>query len=145
MNVYGERQHKEKFIPIVINKVLKEEELEIHCKNGKPAKRSWIHARNSSDAVLYLLRKEIPLRDKYNITGEAEYCNLELAKLIAKIIGKPLHYKTSDYYNDRPGHDPRYMLDGTKLREAGWVMPVGFEASLEKTIRWTLENPKWLQ
>jgi len=145
MNVYGERQHKEKFIPIIINKVLNGETLEIHCKDGVPARRSWIHARNSSDAVLYLLRHDLPLRDKYNITGEAEYCNRDLANFVAKIIGKPLKYKMVDFYANRPGHDPRYMLDGTKIHQAGWIMPIDFENSLTKTIKWSIENPRWLQ
>lgn len=144
MNVYGERQHKEKFIPIIMRKVLSGDCLEIHCKDGVPARRSWIHARNSSSAVLHLLENG-EQREKYNITGEAEYCNLDLAKLVAQIIGKELNYKLVDYYADRPGHDPRYMLDGTKIHNSGWIMPIDFEDSLKRTVNWTMTHRRWLE
>jgi len=144
MNNFGERQHREKFIPIVINKIRAGETLQIHCTNGAPASRSWIHARNTSSAILFLLnntRKDV--RDKFNIAG-VEYDNLEIAQLIAKAMGKNLNYELVDYYADRPGHDPRYMLDGTKINDMGWYCPVDFEASLEKTITWSLLHPRWL-
>ena len=145
MNIFGERQHKEKFIPIVMNKIRKGEVLEIHCTNGDPASRSWIHARNASSAVMFLLEATQPgVRDKFNITGEVEFNNLDLAQDIAKIMNKDLKFQLVDYYADRPGHDPRYMLDGTKLRDMGWEMPKNFDASLRKTIEWTLERERWL-
>lgn len=145
MNVFGERQHKEKFIPIVMNKVRKGEVLEIHCTKGEPASRSWIHARNASSAILFLLESTPPgIRDKFNITGEVEYNNFDLAQEIALIMKKDLKFKFVDYYADRPGHDPRYMLDGTKLRDMGWEMPKNFDQSLKKTIEWSLEHERWL-
>jgi dTDP-glucose 4,6-dehydratase len=146
MNVFGERQHKEKFIPIVINKIRNIEKLQIHCSQGKPASRSWIHGRNAASAVLFLLEKTPHnVRDKFNITGEVEFDNLDLAWVIAGIMRKSLRYELVDHYSGRPGHDPRYMLDGSKLREMGWEMPKTFDQSLEKTIRWSLENPRWLE
>jgi dTDP-glucose 4,6-dehydratase len=146
MNVFAERQHLEKFIPIIIRKVLNQEVLEIHCSNGKPASRSWIHARNAANAIMFLLENTpYNVRDKYNITGEREFDNLSLAKLIAKIIGKELKYTLTDHYSSRPGHDPRYMLDGTKIRDMGWEMPKTFDESLEKTIKWTMENERWIK
>lgn len=145
MNNFGERQHKEKFIPIVMNKIRAGEKLQIHCTNGVPASRSWIHARNTSSAILFLLNNTPPnVRDKYNIAG-VEYDNLEIAQLIAKGMGENLNYELVDYYADRPGHDPRYMLDGTKINDMGWYCPVDFEASLEKTITWSLLHPRWLE
>jgi dTDP-glucose 4,6-dehydratase len=145
MNVYGERQHKEKFIPIVINKIRKNETLEIHCTNGVPASRSWIHARNASSAVMFLLENTFNnVRDKFNITGEAEFDNESLAYLIADMLDKTINIKCVDYYADRPGHDPRYMLDGKKLHDMGWRMPVDFERSLRKTIEWSLAHERWL-
>lgn len=146
MNVYGERQHSEKFIPIVMNKIRRGQTLKIHCKDGKPASRSWIHARNVSSAVMFLLENTpIQVRDKYNITGEREYDNETLARKIASIMGQGIAYEMEDYYNsERAGHDPRYMIDGTKLREMGWQMPVDFDLSLEKTINWSIDNPRWL-
>ena len=108
MNVFGERQHKEKFIPIVINKIRKGERLQIHCSNGKPASRAWIHARNASSAIMFLLEDTpVTVRDKYNITGEVEFNNLDLAMIIANCMDKPLLYDLVDHYSSRPGHDPR--------------------------------------
>jgi dTDP-glucose 4,6-dehydratase len=59
-------------------------------------------------------------------------------------MGKDLKYEMVDHYSGRPGHDPRYMLCGKKIREMGWEMPVDFEKSLEKTINWSLANTRWL-
>jgi dTDP-glucose 4,6-dehydratase len=144
MNNFGERQHKEKLIPIIINKLKNGETLQIHCKDGSPASRSWIHARNTSSAVMFLLENTPGnVRDKYNITG-VELRILDLAYLISIMMGKSLYYDLIDHYSERPGHDPRYMLDGTKLSKMGWECPVDFEASLEKTITWSLEHPRWL-
>jgi dTDP-glucose 4,6-dehydratase len=84
------------------------------------------------------------VRDKFNITGEKEFNNLALAEKISGIMGHKLEAELIDHYSNRPGHDPRYMLDGAKLREMGWEMPKTFEDSLEKTIKWSLENERWL-
>lgn len=145
MNAFGERQHSEKFIPKVIRKVLAKEEVIIHAdKTCKiPGSRFWIHARNIADAVLFLL-KHAYSGDKYNIVGEKEINNLQMALEIAAILKKPLKFKMVDFHSSRPGHDLRYALDGTKLRNMGYSFPKNFEESLEKTIRWTLENQKWL-
>lgn len=83
-------------------------------------------------------------QEKYNIVGEREVNNLEIAKFIANVLGRPLNYELVDFHSSRPGHDLRYALDGTKMHEMGWRLPLNFEQSLEKTIQWTLENPKWL-
>jgi dTDP-D-glucose 4,6-dehydratase len=80
------------------------------------------------------------IRDKYNIVGEKEVDNLEMAKFIAMVIGKPLHYEMIDFHSSRPGHDLRYSLDGSKMYNLGWSIPVNFDDSLAKTIMWTLEN-----
>lgn len=145
MNLFGERQHVEKFIPKVINKVLKGEEVEIHadhnCEN--PGTRYYIHCRNVCSAVDFLLEHGV-IGEKYNITGEREVDNLEMAQLIADTLEKPLKYKLVNFHADRPGHDLKYRLDGTKLWEMGWTLPVDFEHSLRKTIQWTLEHPEWL-
>ena len=76
--------------------------------------------------------------------GEKEYNNLELANLIAKIMGKNLKYEIIDFHSTRPGHDLRYALDGAKMKQSGWQPPLSFEESLETTINWTLDNPQWL-
>lgn len=143
-NIFGERQHKEKFIPIVINKCRKGEVLEVHCTDGIPASRSWIHARNASDAIMFLLENTPPaVRDKYNIPG-LEVNNLELAFFIADSMGVQLKYNKVDYYSGRPGHDPRYKLNADKIKFMGWRAPVNTNDSLKKTVEWSLEHERWL-
>jgi len=147
MNAFGERQHPEKFIPLVMRKVLNGETVYIHSDKTKTisGSRFYIHCRNIAKAIHFLLDK-FEHREKYNIVGEKEVSNLELAKLIAKIMNKPLFYEMIDFHSSRPGHDLRYALDGTKMRKMGWEIPMSFEESLEKTVKWTLkpENRVWL-
>jgi len=146
MNAFGERQHVEKYIPLVIKKVLNDETVMIHSYPDKKraGSRFYIHARNIAAAVLFLLEKG-EVGEKYNVVGEKEVDNLELAKLIADIIGKPLKYEMVDFHSDRPGHDLRYSLSGEKMKSMGWELPVNFEESFRNTIQWTLEHPEWLE
>jgi len=145
MNAFGERQYVEKFIPLCIKKILNDETISIHCYEDKitSGSRFYIHAQNIANAVLFLI-KNGKIGEKYNINGEKEVSNLELAQLIAKYIGKELKYELINYDNVRPGHDLRYGLDGTKIYDLGWVSSFDFESSLKKTINWTLENKEWL-
>jgi len=146
MNAFGERQHVEKFIPMTIKKLLNDEEIIIHSYPDKKTSgtRFYIHGRNIAAAVLFLL-KNGKNGEKYNITGEKEVSNLEMAQIIADTIGKPLKYKMTDCHSIRPGHDLRYGLDGSKMFEMGWKIPVSFEESIKNTILWTLENQSWLE
>ena len=77
------------------------------------------------------------LGEKYNVQGEIELDNLQVAQFVAKELGKELKYTMHDNPGSRPGHDLRYSLDGEKLREMGWRLPLTFEESLTKTIRYT--------
>lgn len=146
MNAFGERQHVEKFIPKCIDKILKDETVTIHANEDctYPGSRFYIHARNIANAVLFLV-KNGKVGEKYNITGERELDNLELAQMIAKELGKELKYEMVNFHANRPGHDIRYALDGSKLFDLGWKMPIDFEQSLKKTIQWTVEHPEWLK
>lgn len=145
MNVFGERQHPEKFIPKTIRQVLEGKVVKLHAdsKRTKPASRFWIHARNVAAAILFLSEKGEP-GEKYNIVGEREVNVLEMAETIAKILETPLLYELVDFHSSRPGHDLRYALDGAKMRELGWKLPVGFDESLRKTVNWLLSRPEWL-
>jgi dTDP-glucose 4,6-dehydratase len=145
MNVFGERQHPEKFIPLCIQKVLSGDKITIHASpEGDPGRRHYIHARNTSAAVLFLLQGKWEQREKYNIVGEKEVDNLQLAQLIAQFVGKPLNYELVDFHSSRPGHDLRYALDGEKMQSVGWKLPVDFEGSLQSVVEWTLKNDRWL-
>ncbi len=145
MNVLGERQHPEKFLPLCINKIRKQEVLKIHSNKDKTLSgtRFYIHARNVADALLFLSDKGKP-GQKYNIVGEREISNLQLARMVAEIIGKPLQYEMVDFHSSRPGHDLRYALSGTKMAKMGWVHPLKIEEWLPKTVKWYLENKSWL-
>lgn len=148
MNVFGERQYVEKFIPLCVRKILNNEPIEIHSYPGckESGSRFYIHARNVASAVMFLISNGT-IGEKYNISGEQEVTNLELAQRIAQIMGKPLNYEMVDFHSKRPGHDLRYGLDGNKLKEMGWKLPVSFNDSLEKMVKWTLnpENIHWLE
>jgi len=145
MNVIGERQHTEKFIPLVIQRILEGKKVFIHSNKEKTraGSRFYIHARNVANAVMFIVENG-SIGEKYNIVGSVEVDNLTLAKQISEIIGKPLHYELVDFHSSRPGHDLRYALDGSRLRNMGWSPPVDFETSLIKTVMWTLEHPQWL-
>jgi dTDP-glucose 4,6-dehydratase len=145
MNAFGERQHVEKFIPKCINKILNNELIHIHSYPDKKESgtRFYIHAQNIANAVLFLI-KNGTIGEKYNISGEKEVSNLDLALLIAKSMGKELRYEMVDFHSSRPGHDLRYGLNGNKIYELGWNPKFNFEESLDKTVKWTLDNLEWL-
>jgi dTDP-glucose 4,6-dehydratase len=145
MNVFGERQSPEKFVPMLTAKIRDGEQVTIHADRTrtKPGSRFYIHARNVADAVLFVLSKGKD-GEKYNIVGEREVDNLSLAKQIAELQGKRLRYEMVDFHSSRPGHDLRYALDGSRLAAMGWKPPVTFEKGLERVVKWTLANPRWL-
>lgn len=148
MNAFGERQHVEKFIPLCIKKIMNNEKIYIHSYPDKKTSgtRFYIHARNIAEAVLFLI-KNGTIGEKYNISGEREVSNLDMAKMIAIFMNKEeeLDYELVDFHSNRPGHDLRYGLDGTKLFDMGFKLPINFEESLKKTVEWTLQNQKWLE
>jgi dTDP-glucose 4,6-dehydratase len=147
MNVFGERQHVEKFIPMVVRRTLRGEKIVVHANAEltKSGSRFYIHARNVSSAILFLI-KNSQIREKYNVVGELEMSNLDMVLAIGNILDKKPNYELVDFHSSRPGHDLRYALDGTRLREMGWAIPVDFHKSLEQTVRWIVDpaHRKWL-
>lgn len=154
MNLIGERQDPEKFLPKIIQKLALNEELSIYGDASYIGSRVYLHAKNLADALMFISKKP-PTRyaacqpcaarpDRYNVCGDTEINNLELAQLVAKIVDKELKYKLVPSESARPGYDRRYALDGSKLAALGWVAPIDFEASIERIVRWTLDNPHWI-
>lgn len=145
MNAFGERQHCEKFIPKALKLILNGETVSIHSYPDKQqaGTRYYIHARNIAAGVMFLIRHG-SVGESYNLTGEREVSNLEMAQIIARVAGKPLKYEMVNFHSDRPGHDLRYGLDGSKMSEMGWRLPLSFQQSLEKTIQWSINHPHWL-
>ena len=145
MNVMGQRQHPEKFVPLVVRKLLKGELVEIHCDEAmQPCSRRYIHVQNVCDAVhTVLLKGEV--RDKYNITSSEEVNNLSLAKMIAEIVGYPLRHRLVAMPSDRPGNDARYCLNNKKLTALGWPRSSGwyvhFESGLREAVEWMAAHP----
>jgi len=145
MNVFGERQHPEKFIPHIIAAVSRGETLPIYATPDlrKSGSRFYIHAASVAEAVRFLVDRGEP-GDKYNIVGDREVDNLALAQLVAGMVGKELKYAMVDFHSSRPGHDLRYALDGSKMKALGWRPTRNFESRLLQVVRWTLANPRWL-
>ena len=153
MNNFGEMQQPNKF-PVMVQKgIAKDEEILIHGEEGKIGSRSYIHSRNFADALIFLIRNtkptihvpnEVDRPDRYNIAGDRQLDNLELAKLIAKLMGKELKYRLESSQVQRPGHDAHYALDNSKIKALGWKSPISFEESLEHTIKWQTENKEWI-
>jgi dTDP-glucose 4,6-dehydratase len=153
MNIVGEWQDQEKFLPKLIQYVYIGKEMPIYGDSPESiGTRVYLHAKNKADALIFLLCNDPIAKyaegakrpDRYNICGEDELSNLELAQMVAEIMGKELKYRLVPSESARPGYDRRYALDGAKLREMGWVPPLTFRQSLESIIDWTLKNQEWL-
>ena len=145
MNVLGERQHPEKYLPKIINHILNKKVLTIHSNKNKTkaGSRFYIHAKDVADAINFILKKG-KVGEKYNIVGSKELDNLELAQIVSKHIGKKLKYKFVDFHSSRPGHDLRYALSGTKLKKLGWQPQKNIEQRIKDTVDWTMLNKDWL-
>lgn len=153
MNNFGEMQSSRKFPVIVQRKIDAGETVTIHGSPNEDGSRFYIHSRNTADALLHILHLRPPYPhmngcmdkpDRYNIPGDAQVTNTDLAQMIAGALGRnpDLHYE--DFHTSRPGHDRHYGLDGTKLRETGWRSPRSFSDSLLDTVRWQKDHPEWL-
>lgn len=152
MNIIGEKQNPEKFLPKIIKKIYMNEEMPIYAENeSEIGKRFYIDVRNKADALLFILKRPIAVYkegakrpDRWNVCGDKELNNLEFAQQIAKIMNKDLLYKFVPSESARPGYDRRYALDGSKLKNAGWKPPYSFEQSLERIVNWTVNNSNWI-
>ncbi len=138
MNVFAEGQHIEKFIPLCVKRIISGEEIQIHANADctVSSSRCYIHAKKVAEAVLFVL-KHGKQREKYNIVGQREITNEFLVLEIANILNKTTNYKLVDFHSSRPGHDLRYALDGSKLKNMGFCYNKGnFEIDLIQTVKW---------
>ena len=156
MNVFGQRQHPEKFIPMCIRKVNDGDPITIHSDSTRtiPGSRFYIHAADVADAMQFLLelddsKLEADYGDakcpKFNLVGKQEINNLQLAQIIADAQGKELKYEMMDFHSARPGHDLRYTLDGDYMRKLGWEPKVELTERIGEVVDWTLQNDRWLR
>ena len=154
MNVFGERQHPEKYIPMCIRRARDGDVITVHSDKTKTVagSRHYIHADDVSSAVLFLLNYKGTFAPtwgnakcpKFNIVGSEELNNLELAQIIADAQGKELKYEMVDFHSSRPGHDLRYALDGSKMKELGWIPAKSVRDRIAQVTNWTLQNERWL-
>jgi dTDP-glucose 4,6-dehydratase len=153
MNQFGEMQDSEKLVPMSIKKIISGEKILIHSDSTltQSGTRFWIHVRNSSDALIFMLNKvpvhkypEYSRPERFNIAGEVQISNLDLVKMIGEIIGSEPNYELIDAHSSRPGHDLHYGLSSEKLISYGYKYPKNFKESLSKMVQWTMEHPEWL-
>ena len=155
MNVFGERQHPEKFIPMVIQKVRDNKKVIVHANEDKtkPGSRHYIHAQDVADGLMFILNlKNYSHKGdfgsakcpKFNLVGPEEIDNLTLAKMIAKTQNKELIYELVDNHSTRPGHDLRYSLSPKLLKQLGWEPKIKLSKRIEEVVNWSLKNKRWL-
>ncbi len=139
-NNYGPYQFPEKFIPLMIAQAMAGERLPVYGE-GKNV-RDWIHVSDHC-AALEIVLLQGREGEVYNIGGDSEMRNLDVAKLILQMLGHS--QDLIEFVKDRPGHDLRYALNHDKVtRELGWRPQVTFEQGLAQTIAWYRENQGWL-
>lgn len=147
-NNYGPNQFPEKLIPLFINNILQQKPLPVYGKGENV--RDWLYVEDHARAIDLILR-EGGVGQTYNIGGHNEWKNIDLIRLLCKIMDKKLGRPegTSEnlisYVKDRAGHDQRYAIDASKLqRELEWEPSLVFEEGLELTVDWYLGNKEWL-
>ena len=148
-NNYGANQFPEKLIPLFINNIISNKSLPVYG-NGDYT-RDWLYVKDHAIAI-DLLFHEGKNFNTYNIGGFNEWKNINLIKLLCSIMDKKLERKIGSseklitFIKDRPGHDKRYAIDASKIKnELGWVPSVTFEEGLLKTINWYLNTEEWLK
>ncbi|MGB9616468.1 MAG: dTDP-glucose 4,6-dehydratase [Desulfomonilaceae bacterium] len=138
-NNYGPFQFPEKLIPLMITNAM--EGLELPVYGDGLNVRDWIYVTDHCRAIDLVMR-EGKTGEVYNIGAGAELPNIEIVRLILKILGRP--ETLIRFVEDRPGHDRRYAMDATKLRnELGWAPQVEFEEGLALTVKWYQEHTAW--
>lgn len=147
-NNYGSYQFPEKLIPLFINNIRYNKPLPVYGKGENV--RDWLWVEDHARAIDIIFHKAAN-GSTYNIGGHNEWKNIDLIKVLCKIMDKKLgrlegtSEKLITFVKDRAGHDLRYAIDSSKLqRELGWKPSVTFEEGLEKTVDWYLANQEWL-
>lgn len=140
-NNYGPFQFPEKLIPLMINNCQKGKSLPVYGDGMQI--RDWLHVSDHCSAIETVLRKG-EIGEVYNIGGNNEKANIEIVKLIIKVLGKD--ESLINYVQDRPGHDRRYAIDNTKITSSlGWEPAYTFDEGIIETIEWYASNPEWIE
>jgi dTDP-glucose 4,6-dehydratase len=148
-NNYGPNHFPEKLIPLMIHNVINKKPLPVYGDGLYT--RDWLYVKDHARAIDAVFHKG-KIGDTYNIGGFNEWRNIDLVKLLCKLMDEKLGRSTGEseqlvtYVKDRPGHDRRYAIDASKInKELGWKPSVTFEEGLSQTIDWYLRNTEWLQ
>ena len=148
-NNYGPNHFPEKLIPLFINNIINKKPLPVYGDGNYT--RDWLYVLDHAIAIDLVFHKG-QNHETYNIGGFNEWKNINLVKLLCKLMDQKLQREVGEseklitYVKDRPGHDLRYAIDANKInKELGWEPSVTFEEGLEKTIDWFLANKKWLE
>ena len=146
-NNYGPFHFPEKLVPVIILRALAEKSLPIYGDGSNI--RDWLYVEDHADALLLVLARG-EIGRSYNIGGENELTNLELVHTICKILNRLIPRSKGSYaelitfVKDRPGHDQRYAIDPSRIKnELGWQPSFTVEQGLEKTVQWYLDNKHW--
>ena len=147
-NNYGPYHFPEKLIPLVIIRALRGERLPVYGRGENV--RDWLHVDDHAEALTVVLQKGRP-GETYNVGGDSERRNIDVVRAICRLLDEMLpgnvnrpHEKLIEFVADRPGHDQRYAIDASKIRnELGWRPRHDFEDGLRQTVRWYLDNRAW--
>jgi dTDP-glucose 4,6-dehydratase len=149
-NNYGPYHFPEKLIPLVIIRALRGERLPVYGRGENV--RDWLHVEDHAEALVTVLARGAP-GETYNVGGDSERQNIEVVRGICRLLDelRPAsphrpHERLIEFVTDRPGHDARYAIDATKIRdELGWQPRHSFEAGLRQTVQWFIDNEDWWQ
>ena len=140
-NNYGPWQYPEKFVPVIIYKALKNEKIPVYGKGLNV--REWLYVSDCASAVLAVMKRG-RVGETYNVGSGIEKKNINVVKTLLNVLNKP--DSLIEFVKDRPGHDYRYSLDFSKIKEElNWSPKIDFERGIEKTVSWYKENLNWLE
>ena len=137
-NTYGPYHHPEKLIPLFVTNAIDDQPLPLYGDGLQ--RRDWLYVADHADAVDHVLRHGVA-GETYNIPGGVEMANRDVVRLLLERLGKP--WSLVRHVEDRPGHDRRYAMDGSKLAALGWQPTTSFEDGLARTVDWFVANEPW--
>ena len=137
-NTYGPYHHPEKLIPLFVTNAIDDRPLPLYGDGRQ--RRDWLYVADHAAAIDTVLRHGAT-GETYNVPGGSEMENREIVRLLLERLGKP--WSLVRHVEDRPGHDRRYAMDGTRIAALGWRPRTAFDAGLAETIDWYLANEAW--
>lgn len=151
-NNFGEMQSNTKFASIVQRKLTANEKIIIHGNKKELGTRFYIHSRNVADALFHIIKinapdssqKKVNDPPRYHIVGDKCLSNLDMTKVVAKIINKKFKYQVANFLDEDVAYDLHNGMKDNKLRSSGWKQPSDFISSMTTSVRWHQRNPKWI-